>query len=125
MVPAFPAFRANLGTVRVIRAKRAGSKDWAGTDDWMPIQAVRASLLPDQRMASPSPMPTIHSRVNADVGHLDADALAGAHEAQAAGVETRAVKGNLAAVVKQHAARAALVVIPVHAGLHGVRLARA
>lgn len=54
--------------------------------------------------------------------HLDADALAGAHVAQAAGIEHVAVKGDLAAVVKQHAARAALIVVPVHAGLHGIML---
>jgi len=55
-------------------------------------------------------------------GHLDAYPLARAQEAQATGVHYLAVKGNLAAVVEQDAARAVLVVIPVHACLHGTTL---
>ena len=55
-------------------------------------------------------------------GHLDAHALAGTQEAQATGIENVAVKGNLAAVIKQHAARAALIVVSVNTCLHGVRL---
>ena len=55
-------------------------------------------------------------------GHLDAYPLAGTQEAQATGVHYLAVKGNFAAVVEQHTARAVLFVIPVHACLHGTTL---
>ena len=55
-------------------------------------------------------------------GHLDAHPLAGAQEAQATGVHDLDAKGNLTAIVKQHAARAELVVVTVHACLHGATL---
>jgi len=65
------------------------------------------------------PQPRQRSR-----GHLDADALAGTHVAQATGIENVAFKGDLTAIVKQHTARAALIVVPVNTGLHGSRLPR-
>ena len=49
-------------------------------------------------------------------------ALAGAQMAQAAGLEHVTAKGDLSAVVKQHTARMVVCVVPVHIGLHGIRL---
>jgi hypothetical protein len=56
------------------------------------------------------------------LGHLDADSLSGPQKAQATGVERLGIEGNLAAIVEQHAARTALVVESVHAGLHATTL---
>lgn len=55
-------------------------------------------------------------------GHLDAHALAGPQHAQSAGVENVAFKRDLTAIVKEHTACAALIVVPVHTGLHVISL---